>query len=366
MFSRLLIRTRVVRVPVIGRCFANAAASGASAPAAGKAPAGPPTTVEVPRSVKRTPVASSSNKAAESATDLPLTGLVATVANLKSIVDASKDVATLLVAVSSAVPTSLQLVTVLERLALQPALKEKIRVVRFDVKQDPRMAQALQIQNVPTTLAMVDGKTVDAFEMVPPPAELEAFLKRLAGSVRGTGAAAATDDAIVDALSKVSSALDGPARDPNGAKQLLSELLNQGLPLTEEQQFLAMALLLRTCVALGEIEEAREIDRAVNGKERVYAFVLRARKTFELASMPDIADAAGAAPSPLVAQCNAVIAKWRSGEHEPAAHDALKLVAQDKKWNDGATKRLALLVCDTLTPEQALPLRRKLQNMLFM
>jgi len=299
---------------------------------------------------------------AGSVAQLPLTGLVATATNLKSIVDGSHDVATLLVAMSSAVAASVQLVHMLEKLALQPSFKDKVRVVRFDVQKDARMAQALQIQNVPTTLAMVGGQTVDAFEMVPSPAEIEALLKRLADSVRGTGAAAAQDDAIVEHLARITDTLDGPARDAAAAKQLLASLMNQGFQLSEEQQFTALALLLRSCVALGELDEAREVDRAVNGKERIFPAVLRARKTLELATLPEFADDG----SPLVAACNQVLGKWRRGEYEAAANDALKLVAQDKRWNDGATKRLALLILDTLTPEQALPLRRRLQNMLFL
>lgn len=293
-----------------------------------------------------------------------MTGLVATATNLKSIVEASRDVATLLVAMSSGVASSVQLVSLLEKLALQPAFKDKIRVVRFDVQKDPRLAQALQIQNVPTTLAMVAGQTVDAFEMVPPPAEIEAFLKRLADSVKGTGSAAAQDDAILEHLARITDTLDGAARDAAAAKQLIASLMNQGFQLSEEQQFTALALLLRCCVALGELDEAREVDRAVNGKERIFPVVLRARKTLELATLPDFA--ATDDGSPLVAACNQVLGKWRRGEHEAAAHDALKLVAQDKRWNDGATKRLALLICDTLDAQTALPLRRKLQNMLFM
>lgn len=291
---------------------------------------------------------------------LPLVGLTASVANLKQIVDASADVATLLVATASNVPASLQLLSALEQTAVGASwAKEKIRVVRFDVNQDPRMAQALSIQSVPTVLAMVGGRTVDAFEHVPPPNELEAFLKRLASAVRGTGSAAAQDDAVVEQLAQITELLDN-VRDATAAKQLIAGLMQ--MKMSEEQQFTAVALLLRCSIALGEMDEARQLDEALHGKERIYPTVSRARKTFELVSLPDIVDANATA---LETAYNQVLAQWKRGEHEPAAQAALALVAQDKKWQDGAAKKLALLTLDTLSTEQALPLRRKLQNLLF-
>jgi putative thioredoxin len=292
--------------------------------------------------------------------NLPLVGLTASATNLKQIVDASADVATLLVAMAASVPASQQLLQTLEQVATSaPWAKEKIRVVRFDVNQDPRMAQALSIQTVPTVLAMVAGQTVDAFENVPAPKELEAFLKRLAGSVRGTGSAAAQDDAVVEQLAQITELLDN-VRDATGAKQLIAGLMQ--MKMSEEQQFTAVALLLRCSIALGEMDEARQLDEALHGKERLYAAVNRARKAFELVSLPDIVDADAAE---LAAAYNQTLAKWKRGEHEPAAHDALALVARDKKWREGATKKLALLALDSLSTEQALPLRRKLQNLLF-
>jgi putative thioredoxin len=332
-----------------------------------------PTTVEVPRHQQQKAAKSrdkqgSANSASKpgsttnggAAAPLPLVGLTASATNLKQIVDASADVATLLVATATNVPASLQLLSALEQTAVGASwAKEKIRVVRFDVNQDPRMTQALSIQSVPTVLAMVGGRTVDAFEHVPPPNELEAFLKRLASAVRGTGSAAAQDDAVVEQLAQITELLDN-VRDAAAAKQLIAGLMQ--MKMSEEQQFTAVALLLRCSIALGEMDEARQLDEALHGKERIYPTVSRARKTFELVSLPDIVDADSAA---LATMYNSVLAQWKSGEHEPAAQAALALVARDKKWHDGAAKKLALLVLDTLSTEQALPLRRKLQNLLF-
>ena len=70
---------------------------------------------------------------------------------------------------------------------LGPALEELARrhegrfvLAKVDIDHNRELAQAFRIESVPTVIAIVEGRPVDGFMGVLPPAELEAFLDRIA------------------------------------------------------------------------------------------------------------------------------------------------------------------------------------------
>jgi putative thioredoxin len=70
---------------------------------------------------------------------------------------------------------------------LSPALESAARdgngrfvLAKVDVDQAPELAQAFQVQGIPTVLAVVDGRVVDGFSGALPPAELQRFLDKVA------------------------------------------------------------------------------------------------------------------------------------------------------------------------------------------
>jgi len=54
-----------------------------------------------------------------------------------------------------------------------------VALAKVDVDANPSIAQAFQVQSIPSVFAMVDGKVVDGFVGAVPQAELDAFLDRL-------------------------------------------------------------------------------------------------------------------------------------------------------------------------------------------
>lgn len=70
---------------------------------------------------------------------------------------------------------------------LGPALEKlaneengRFLLAKVDIDQNPEIAQAFRIQSVPTVIAIVDGRPVDAFQGALPEPELRAFLDRIA------------------------------------------------------------------------------------------------------------------------------------------------------------------------------------------
>jgi len=63
--------------------------------------------------------------------------------------------------------------------ALEAAAREgngRFILAKVDVDRSPELAQAFQVQGIPTVLAVVDGRVVDGFSGALPPAELKRFL----------------------------------------------------------------------------------------------------------------------------------------------------------------------------------------------
>lgn len=59
-------------------------------------------------------------------------------------------------------------------------------LAKVDTDQNPELAQAFQIQSIPTVIAMVEGKPVDGFHGALPEAELKRFLEKLAPGTGGS------------------------------------------------------------------------------------------------------------------------------------------------------------------------------------
>lgn len=71
--------------------------------------------------------------------------------------------------------------------ALAKDFAGKAVVAKMDVDHNPRAAQALGVQGIPTFLIFKDGKPVDRFVGAVPKEQLAMALRRATGPVRGPG-----------------------------------------------------------------------------------------------------------------------------------------------------------------------------------
>lgn len=63
----------------------------------------------------------------------------------------------------------------------------KVTVAKLDVDQEPRAAQALQVQGVPTFVVFKDGRPVERFVGAVPKQQLAMALRKWSGPMRGPG-----------------------------------------------------------------------------------------------------------------------------------------------------------------------------------
>ena len=236
-----------------------------------------------------------------------------------------------------------------------------LRLARINIDENQQIATQMQVQSVPTVYAIVEGRPIDGF----------------------TGAQA--ESAVRQFIEKVSQALPGtvditPLLDAGDAAL---EAQNAELALTEFQQALAaqpdslMALsgLVRTLIALGDVESARAIiddleeDRQARPEVRdALAAVQLAERAGEGASeIQPLRDKLAAHPDDLQLHQDLALALFASGENEDAMDILLASIKQDDGWQNGAAKEQLFEIFNALghTHGAVVAARRKLSTYLF-
>lgn len=112
------------------------------------------------------------------------------------VLDRSFQVAVLLVLTSARAPSSEQLVASVEPIVTGAA--GAVVLAKIDADANPRIVQALQVQGVPATFAVIGGQVVPGFEGVLPDAQVREFIAAVLAAAReaglaGAGAAPAPD-----------------------------------------------------------------------------------------------------------------------------------------------------------------------------
>ena len=83
-----------------------------------------------------------------------------------------------------------------------------IKLVKVDTEANQQLAAAMRIQSIPAVYAFKDGRPVDTFVGVLPPAQIEAFLDKLLPSAAEEAVAANDPDALRAALEQDPTNLD--------------------------------------------------------------------------------------------------------------------------------------------------------------
>jgi putative thioredoxin len=90
---------------------------------------------------------------------------------------------------------SVQLTPILRRLAAEAAGQWFLAIV--DIDTNPRIAQALQVQGIPTVFAVISGQLVPGFAGTIPEEQIRDFVAAVLEAARSAGLSAASPDAAV-------------------------------------------------------------------------------------------------------------------------------------------------------------------------
>ena len=236
----------------------------------------------------------------------------------------------------------------------------KVKMVKVNVDENQGIAGQLRIQSIPTVYAFVDGQPVDGFQGAQGPAEIAAFIERI--SMQG-GEDAGMDEAIEAAEQMLEA---GEAHD---AVETFTAIIGE-----EEGNLKALGGLMRSYLALGEVERAREVLALVPEGSEDDADIAKARAQIELAEaaadageVGELRKAIEANPDDHQSRLDLAIALAAEGNNEAAIDELLEAFKRDREWNDGAAKTQLLKLLEGLgaPSELAQAGRRKLASLIL-
>ena len=264
----------------------------------------------------------------------------------------------------------------LEKIAAEYADKGVV-LAKINVDEEQFIAAQFQVRSIPTVYAMFQGQPVADLTSARTESQLKQALDQLLGQLpvqaggddAAAGAHAPSPEELAQFIKLGEDAL--AAGDPQRAAAIfaqVTEFAPDSAP--------AHAGLIRTLVALGEVEEAKQGMAAIDADPRLAtdpAFA-PARSAIELAGtrvddseLAALRDAAQASPDDMAAQLAFAEAAFAAGDRDAAADTLLAMVEADREWNDSAARAKLVQIFEATGLEDAwvVATRRRLSKILF-
>jgi putative thioredoxin len=249
-----------------------------------------------------------------------------------------------------------QLTPILEKVVAAAA--GKVKLVKMNIDEHPQIPGQLGVRSIPAVFAFQRGRPVDGFMGALPESQVKAFIERLVGGAVGDAAEylAAAEAALAEG-------------DAQAAAEGFSAVLQE-----EPENVKALAGLARAFVALGDIEQAKQVLAAVPPAAANDPALATARAAVELeeqaSTVGDLADLerrVAADPDDHQARFDLAIALNAKGQRDAAAEALLAIIKRDRSWNDDGARKQLLQFFDawSLMDPATLSARRKLSTMLF-
>jgi len=246
-----------------------------------------------------------------------------------------------------------------------------VRLAKVNVDNLPEIAQALQVQSLPTVLLLFGGKLVDQFKGVLPDPQLKQFVDKAAALV---GGAAVGPRALDDAAALLD------AGDVAGATQAYANLLSlpehaasarAGLALCALQDEPPNLALAQDLVAELHKQHADDLGKP-DVKKAVSTVALAAEMDEDPAagpSEPELRARLEAHPKDHEARYALAQRLLTAGQHEACVSELLLILRKGGKgWNEGAAKEQLLKVFDMLGSDHEIAVngRRRMNSYILM
>ena len=235
----------------------------------------------------------------------------------------------------------------------------KVRMVKVNVDESPRISAQLRIQSIPTVYAFWQGQPVDGFQGALPGSEIKKFVERVA-EVAGDGGLGAAIEAAEAMLA------EGAAVD---AAETFAAILGE-----EPANAAAYGGLIRAHLALDQIDQAQALADAAPAElakakeiEAARAQIELARQALNAGPEAELRAAVTADPANPQARFDLALALHANGKVDEAVDELLDLFRRDREWNDGAARAQLFTIFEALKPTDPVVLkgRRKLSSMIF-
>jgi putative thioredoxin len=236
------------------------------------------------------------------------------------------------------------------------AAKGKVKLVKIDIDQNPQFAGQLRVQSIPAVFAFVGGRPVDGFMGALPDSQVKQFVDRMAGQAPAN----ATDELLAQAKESLD------LGDIGGAAQAFAEVLQ-----AEPDNVKAIGGLARCYLNGDDAERAREVvDMAPPGAKDVDLDSVRAA----LALLDEAPAETGEFEQRLAKDADDHEARFEiasalaaRGAWDEAADHLLKIIEQDRTWNDEAARKQLITIFEAAGAgsDVARTGRRRLSAILF-
>ena len=258
-----------------------------------------------------------------------------------------------------------QLSPILDKVAADYAAKG-VSVVRIDVDKEKLIAAQFRIQSIPTVYAFHKGQPVIDMTSYRTEGQITKVLDQVLGQLKlesPEAQQAAEIEPLIAMAEEVLAEGDG-ARAANIFAQI-----REMVPDNEE----VVGGLLRALLASGELDDARALAGSLSPELAAKAPVARAKAALELAGAAGSADRGAlearlaSDPTDIEAQFELAGSKASAGDRDGAADLLLKIVADDRDWNEGAARQrfLQLLEAEGIADPWSREQRRRLSALLF-
>ncbi len=254
-----------------------------------------------------------------------------------------------------------QLMPVLE--AEVAAAAGAVKLAKVNIDENPELAQAMQVQSVPTVLAFFQGQPVTGFQGAQPASQIKAVIDQLMKLAK-QHAPDALD--IPEALKGAADAL--AAGDAATAQAIYAQILQQDPDHVE-----AFTGLVRTFITAGQIDQAKAMIENAPEKIAKHPNFESAKTALDLAMNAPSGDLAALVekgqkdPKDHQAKLDLAQAHFAAGHKEEAIETLLDSIALDKDWNEQEARKTLLTFFDALGPADPLTVsaRKKLSSLLF-
>ena len=266
--------------------------------------------------------------------------------------------------------------------ALAPTLEEVaaeyadkgVVLAKINVDEEQFIAAQFQIKSIPTVYAMFQGQPVADLTSARSESQLKQALDQLLGQLPvQAGAEGAPQGPSPEELAQFvkmgeDALAEGDAQRAAGIFGQVTEFAEDNGP--------AHSGLIRALVAMGQVEEAKQVMTAVEADPRLASdpSIAAAKSAIDLAGpqvdegeLSALRDAAQASPDDMDAQLAYAEGAFAAGQRDVAADTLLAMIEADREWNDGAARAKLLQIFEAtgLEDEWVVTTRRRLSKILF-
>ncbi|WP_321500714.1 thioredoxin [Breoghania sp.] len=234
-----------------------------------------------------------------------------------------------------------------------------VKMVKLNIDENPEIPGQMGIQSVPTVVAFVGGRPVDAFSGALPESQIQKFVEKLAGPVGPSEAELMLEQAQAMLA----------ADDIANAAQFFAGVLGR-----EPENAAAIAGIVQCQIKAGDLDRARQILESVPAEKADDPAIAAARAALELAAqaeetgdLSELEAAVAADPGNVQARFDLAVALGAKGRKNEAVDALIEIVRSDRSWNDEAARKQLLQFFEAWgfkDPASAYG-RRKLSAVLF-